>query len=188
MIEYVFRGRKTAQAAALLLELPANPLSKGELVKLLYLADRRAIVERGHSITGDRAVSMPHGPVLSRVLNALDGKNVEPEFGAAWNEYIAPAGARGVTLGRALGACSELSPFERRILHETHNEFGSMGWEQLKDYGHGLAEWTNPGGSMVPIDITVILRAAGWAECDIDAVANEVDAVRSMHFGLESVR
>ena len=39
-----------------------------KLIKLLYLADRAALIETGSPITGDRYVSMKFGPVLSNVF------------------------------------------------------------------------------------------------------------------------
>ena len=35
-----------------------------KLIKLMYLADRRCLIETGFPITGDRMVSMPKGPEL----------------------------------------------------------------------------------------------------------------------------
>jgi uncharacterized phage-associated protein len=42
-----------------------------KLIKLMYLADRRALLEQGRSITFDRYVSMDHGAVLSQTYNLI---------------------------------------------------------------------------------------------------------------------
>ena len=46
------------------------------LIKILYLADRKALVERESlQIKGDAMVCMPYGPVLSRIYD--DSKSPE---------------------------------------------------------------------------------------------------------------
>jgi Protein of unknown function (DUF4065) len=44
------------------------------LLKLLYIADREMMAEAGAPVTGDRAVAMDHGPVLSHVYDLVKGK------------------------------------------------------------------------------------------------------------------
>ena len=68
-MEFVFNDRKTAQAAAWLLDRQEGRMPYLKLIKLLYLADRQSLIESGYPITGDRLVSMDRGPVLSRVLD-----------------------------------------------------------------------------------------------------------------------
>ena len=46
-----------------------TPLDTIVLIKLLYLADRKALLESGYTITGDGMVSMPLGPVLSTIYD-----------------------------------------------------------------------------------------------------------------------
>ncbi|MBL0158268.1 MAG: SocA family protein [Bryobacterales bacterium] len=41
-----------------------------KLIKLLYLADREALLQWGRPITTDRWVSMDHGPVVSRIYSS----------------------------------------------------------------------------------------------------------------------
>ena len=43
-----------------------------QLVKLLYFVDREALLRRGAPVTGDRMVSMDHGPVLSTTLDLIN--------------------------------------------------------------------------------------------------------------------
>lgn len=63
-----FNDRKATQAAALLLQLRGGKMSYMKLIKLLYLADREALLQWGRPITTDRYVSMNRDPVLSRIL------------------------------------------------------------------------------------------------------------------------
>ena len=68
-----FNEAKATQAAACLLKLRGGQMSYLKLVKLLYLADREALLRWDRPITTDRYVSMDNGPVLSRVLNLING-------------------------------------------------------------------------------------------------------------------
>jgi len=52
-----------------------------KLMKLLYLADRESMRRNGRPISGDRYVSMDHGPVLSQTLNLINGARKFEEQG-----------------------------------------------------------------------------------------------------------
>lgn len=54
-MKQVFNERKAAQAAAYLLHKAEGTMDYRQLMALLYLADRRSLIETGHSITGDEA-------------------------------------------------------------------------------------------------------------------------------------
>ena len=70
----MFNERKAAQMAAFFLgQLLDRKMPHLKLMKLLYLSDREAVRAFGWPISGDRLVSMPHGPVLSQTLNLMDG-------------------------------------------------------------------------------------------------------------------
>ena len=56
---------------------------------MLYLADREAYAKWGKPITGDTAVSMKHGPVLSTVYDLTKGEL--PSLRADWEPFISDA-------------------------------------------------------------------------------------------------
>src|SRR5207249_3792384 len=71
-----FNERKATQAAAHLLRLRGGSMSYLKLIKLLYLADREALLRWGRPISTDCYMAMDRGPVLSRVLDlATDGED-----------------------------------------------------------------------------------------------------------------
>lgn len=70
-MRWIYNPLKAAQAAAHLLQLHHGSMNVMVLVKLLYLADRQALVESGYPITCAAMVSMPHGPVLSQIYDAI---------------------------------------------------------------------------------------------------------------------
>jgi uncharacterized phage-associated protein len=82
-----FNEKKATQVAAQLLRLRGGRMSYMKLIKLMYLADREALLRWGRPISTDRYVSMDKGPVLSRVLDlATDGD--DPSRPAIWSEQI----------------------------------------------------------------------------------------------------
>ena len=71
LIKMRFNEVKATQAAARILRNRGGRMSYMKLIKLLYLADREALARWGRNITTDNYVSMPHGPVLSHVLDLI---------------------------------------------------------------------------------------------------------------------
>src|SRR5207253_1566731 len=69
-----FNFTKSLQATGVLLELHGDSMEYVRLLKLLHIADREMMAEASAPITGDRAVTMDHGPVLSQVYDLIKGK------------------------------------------------------------------------------------------------------------------
>ena len=184
-MEFEFRERKAAQAADYLLRLEKGRMSYLKLIKLLYLADRRSLVETGLPITGDRMVSMDNGPVLSRIYDAIKG--LAPTL-RVWRQYISSrqgyevAVQPGQPIPQSLAAYDELSRYDIRILTETHLKYGQYPkWQLVKLLHRELPEWKNPRGSSTPIDPAEILRAAGKSNAEIQRIAREAES--SLTFG-----
>ena len=173
MIEFVFHERKAAQSAARLLRRHGGEMEYFKLIKLLYLADRRVLIETGLPITGDRMVSMDHGPVLSRVYDLIKGERTGD---GSWRAYVgSPQGYNVCWTGRE--GDEELSEGEREVLDGVYDEFGSLHRWHLRDATHKLREWRNPGKSSLPIDPREILKSAGLSDLDLEIVAAEAAEV-----------
>jgi uncharacterized phage-associated protein len=164
-MRFPFRDRKTAQAAAYLLRLHGGSLPYMVLIKLLYLADREMLLAHGVPITGDRMLSMKHGPVLSRVLDLLtDGPGQAP---SAWFEYIGAPSGYVVELKQAgqTPPTDELSRYELSLLEKIHASYGNMNkWDLLTLLHNTLPEWRDPGNSVSGIEPADILRAGDWSD------------------------
>src|SRR5579883_936446 len=65
MMTFRFDFQKTLQASGVLLGLDANRMAYVRLLKLLSIADRELLAETARTITGDEAVALKNGPVLS---------------------------------------------------------------------------------------------------------------------------
>jgi len=167
MVGFAYNARKAAQAAAYLVDLNKGRLNVLSLIKLLYLADRKALVLRGRPITGDRMVSMPHGPVLSRIYDQIKCEDQDMTDGLAWYEYLTERQDREISLRNPNFQTDELSDFERGILRDIHSEYGQHSPSTLRAMTHELPEYEDPDGSSLPIEPETILRQEGWSDSDI---------------------
>jgi len=180
MIRFPFREKKAAQAAAYLLKKHSNEMYYLSLIKLLYLADRQALINRGLPITGDRLVSMDKGPVLSTVLDLLT-MELEPGLdGQTWREYVSEPARWKVKGQKSEPEAGELSEYEIGILDGIDAEFGSMDRFALSRLLHDLPEWEDPHGSSRPIDPAEILRHAGKSPEEIAEIADRADQLAFM--------
>ena len=173
MIEFVFHERKAAQAAARLLRRHGGEMEYFKLIKLMYLADRRVLIETGLPITGDRMVSMDHGPVLSRVYDLIKGERAGD---GSWRAYVgSPPGYNVCWTGRE--GDEDLSEGEREVLDEVYDEFGSLHRWQLRDATHELDEWRDPDKSSKRIDPCEIWASAGLSSEEIDILSAEASEI-----------
>lgn len=173
-VRFPFDQRKAAQAAAYLLQKHEGRLNYMKLIKLLYLADRRALLQHGRPITGDRMVSMPKGPVLSGILDLINWgqRREEP---SVWHEYV--SSPEGYEVGLVSGDCNfdRLSAREKTILDAVDARYGRIDKWSLVELTHDLPEWRDPRGSSFPIDPTDILRAEGRSEETIEKIASDAE-------------
>lgn len=168
-----FNEKKATQAAAHLLKLRGGRMSYMKLVKLLYLADREALLRWGRPISTDRYVSMDRGPVLSRVLDlATDGG--DPGTPSVWASSITEPSNYEVEL-KADAGDEELSESEIQLLDEVFAQHGRKSRWDLVELTHRLPEWIDPQGSAIAITYRDILKAGGKSDLEISAVEAELE-------------
>jgi uncharacterized phage-associated protein len=174
----MFNERKVAQMAAFFLgQSQESRMPHLKLMKLLYLSDREAMRAFGGPISGDRLVSMPHGPVLSQTLNLMDG-DVESQPGG-WEEWISDKENHELSLRQPLNAVAldELAPAEIDVLKAVWDKFGAMGKWEIRDWTHQhCAEWTDPKGSSFPIQYDALARAVGFDDESAKELAAQIQA------------
>lgn len=174
-----FNERKAAQMAAFFLHQSGGKLEVLKLMKLLYLADRQAMDWYEQPISGDRMVSMPNGPVLSRTLDLMNGSRPTVEDG--WQCWVADRESYEVALQPChlengelyLGA---LSQAEIEVLNAVWANFGGMGKYDLVDYTHDrCAEWKDPCGSSRPISYADVFLALGRDRGEAEEAAQALE-------------
>lgn len=181
---------RTAQAAARFLSrAPQHQLSKLKLMKLLYIADRTAFATYGATISGDRLVSMPHGPVLSRTLGALKMEDAAPD---AWTAWVRHTGGHNFRLadGANIDAAGRLSDADIAIIDDVWDRFGTMAPWQLRDWTHdptNCPEYEDPHGSSHEITTEALGRAVGFTPEQIEAAKQYNDELDSISRALAAL-
>jgi len=188
----LFDEKRTAQAAAFFLHKAGGRLSLLKLMKLLYLAERESLRVYGEPISGDKLVSMPHGPVLSRTLDMMNGWGGQTQGG--WNEWIEDRSDHEVALRDPSMIRSPqqdllaLSDGDLDVLEAIWTKFGHMGTFALVEYTHSSAcpEWEDPQGSSCPIPIERVLQAVGYQGASIHAVQAHLQERANLRVTLNS--
>ena len=174
-VKFHFRERKAAQAAARLLRRHGRPMPAERLAALLYLADRRALLETGYPVTGDRWIATHRGPAPQRVLQLLENAGTT----AIWPEYVASCPGR-TAIPTDDQNDGQLSDYDRQLLDDTHDQFGLLAEFALSAHLQALPEWCNPSSEPETIDPRKILRAAGCQPDHINDIAKQADAARDL--------
>ena len=178
-----FREDKAVQAAALFLKLRGNnnQMSHLKLMKLLYLAEREALLRWGRPITYDFCVSMDHGPVLSQTLSLVNG---DIQIDRLWERHISSPENHEVRLIEDPGD-DKLSDAEENLIKEIFAQHGTKSRWELRDFTHTLAEWQDPKGSSIRIDYQEILRAGKKEDAEIASIIEDIEslAVAEKFFG-----
>jgi len=147
-----------------------------KLIKILYLADKKAIELTNLSITGDTYVSMNKGPVLSGLFNLLKGRDLNKESQCLWDSRFTTDSYDLVSLSDRIPE-GKLSRFEKRILDEVDAEHHSKEVWQLVDYVHAnCPEWEDPGITSAPIRMASILSAVGRDKDEIEYILKEEES------------
>jgi uncharacterized phage-associated protein len=168
-MRFVYNPVKAAQAAAKLIKLHGGPIDTMVLMKLLYLADREALLVSGYTITGDAMVSMPHGPVLTNVLECVTC-NERP-----WRDYIKERQNHLLALENQEPNDDELSEYEIGILGHIHQKFGHLGPWEIRKLTHELPEYEDPHGSSSRIEPADILKFDGRSDREIEVLTREAE-------------
>lgn len=160
----MFNEQKAAQIAAWFLGQAGGAMPHLKLMKLMYLADRQAMARCGFSMTGDRFVSMPHGPVLSNTLSHINDEATSSPDG--WDSWISDKANHEVALVRNAEpeALDLLSAADLDVLSSTWEQFGHYDKYKLRDYTHdpeNCPEWRDPNGSSLTIHYRAVFAALG---------------------------
>jgi uncharacterized phage-associated protein len=186
----LFDERRTAQAAAYLLYRAGGSLPLIKLMKLMYLAERLSFQRYGEPITGDKLVSMPHGPVLSRTLDCINGAS--PSIEGGWETWVADKAGHEVALRDQNMVRSpeqdllRLSESDLEVLGDTWEQFGQWDRWDLVNYTHSNAcpEWQDPDGSSLPIPYEILFEKLGYTTDQAQALSARLLTQRELNDAL----
>lgn len=179
LIKMRFNEVKATQAAARILRNRGGRMSYMKLIKLLYLADREALARWGRNITTDNYVSMPHGPVLSHVLDLITDQPNPFLAVTFWARHISEPERYEIAL-KAEPTGDLLSEAEDELLDEIFKKYGHLTRWQIVEFAHTLPEWKDPNGSAFPIELADILTAQHKKPEEIRAIEEELNAINQV--------
>ena len=174
-----FNERKATQLASRLLQyVEGRPYNRLALIKLIYLVDRMAFDRRGMAVSTDVYYSLPHGPIVSEILNLAKGESGREE--GFWSQHIRPSGQYDVVLAEAT-AYDDLSEFEMNLADEVFGQYGSLTWQEIRDLSHDLPEYVEPsedecGERRVRLSVGDILRAMKKTDDEIERAQENLKA------------
>ena len=161
-IKFLFDKLRATAAAAVVVEQEGGRTSYFRLIKLLYLADRTSIDQAGHPIVGGNYVSMDHGPVISEVLDLVNGSD------AIWSSVFRKHDYDVELVGKP-----DLGPLSLRdieLLKETVTGSAILDRWKLRDITHTFEEWQDPHGSSLPIIPESVLAALGKSAEEVEEI------------------
>ncbi len=172
MIQFEFDIKKATQAACHFIKKEGGRINYMKLIKLLYIADREALKKWEAPITCDRYFSLPHGPVVSEILDTINYKP-KPGEDSYWHKHI----VRNNYNVSAHNECEdgELSEREIELIEKVSHKFRHFNQWQIEKYCHRyLKEWQDPEGSSKPIEIEDIFRAVGKSTQVIKEIEKDI--------------
>ncbi len=149
-------------------------MSYMKLIKLLYFADRKALLQLGRPITFDQWVSMPHGPVLSRTYD-LVAAEPDPDNPTYWHQYIVREGQYEVRLVTDRFPNGQLAPAEEEILKGVFDEWGPRSRWEVRDASHCFPEYRETS-SAIRISYREVLLLEGHTEAEALEIEGDLEA------------
>lgn len=178
-MSFTFNTLKAVQAVAVLLKsAPNHTRNYTAVLKMLYMADRKCIMEIGAPLTGDRAIAMEKGPVLSETYNLICNRGGGYEDGQPlWSKYIrrAKQDSHAIELLGDPGD-GELSDFEIELLESIAQENGSRRYGELIEETHMFPEWRESWDQSPNREIPLmsLLKALGIEDRYDDLIADQL--------------
>jgi Protein of unknown function (DUF4065) len=180
-----FNIRKSKAAAAYLIERGGGCLPMFHLIKMLYYADRTALITWGNSITGDSFASMSKGPIVSQIYDFLKDSRGPTAWQSKeetdWRDSIRSQDKK-VSLVKDVDK-GVLSEREIDVLENSWNTINSIPGS-IADWLHkNCPEWEDPGSSSIPIDPGTILRTVGKTDeeiVELDTTNNQVQFLNNL--------
>jgi hypothetical protein len=195
MRTFVFDINKTVAAAAYLTKRSGGKISIIDLLKMMYDAERTALLEWHRPITGDSFASLPKGIILSRTYNLIKREIMSTESDMEkWSQYFSPRDGHYVNL-IADPDFDYLSVREREALDKGFNEITQLlqkyGRKNIANVLHKLwPEWKNPeetcGKRSMPLELNEILSVLFEDENEIENISLEIDSVQSAKAALQA--
>jgi uncharacterized phage-associated protein len=136
-----FDVNRCVEAAGVLFSTTeAKMMGRMRLLKLLYLANRKSLVDTGDPIVDDDAVAMKYGPVLSHTYDLIKGLESNSMAQAAWNEYFKVVDRIQIRILRDPGT-DHLSDYDVETLLAIASQYKDAEDDDLSELTHTFDEY-----------------------------------------------
>lgn len=180
-----FDIRKAVAAATVVCQRAGGAIDIIYLVKMLYVADREALLRWRRPITGDSFASLPLGPIVSRCYDLMRGRAMGPEQKIWFSTFRERKGNKIELVNPA--DHGPLSQREIDLLIESHDRLVGIPVNDMIDYLHKmLPEWRDPGDSSFPIQPEEILHTKGWTPEQVSSLERELSSLQSFKAALSA--
>jgi len=166
-----FNSEKAIEAAAVIARREGKRITRLRLLKLLYIADRMLLKQRGRPLLGSKVVAMDNGPLHSDVYDMIKGEHVATP---RWSRYFTNDGSRDVILTQEPDTAN-LSRNEIEMLHQVVDMHSHVDDWKLSTLTHEFPEWINvyQEGTSKPIELESIIDGIGREE-DRESILQDI--------------
>ena len=164
---------KAIQLAAFLIKLNGGKENYTKLIKLLYLAEREAILNWGFPILFDDLYSMRNGPVVNTIMDIIRHKDINE----LWDKYINTIKFDVVLLDNP--GEDELSLAEMQLLENIYKEHKDKNWSEMISFTHQLPEYVKVENGRKTISYFDLLnKNLDRNKYNIDEILNNLVALK----------
>lgn len=195
MTTFVFDIDKTVAAAAYLAQKSGGRVSIIDLLKMMYDAERTALLEWHRPITGDSFAALPKGIILSRTYNLIKREIMGTESDMVkWSQHFSERDGNFIQV-IAEPDYDFLSVREREALDKGFDEITELirrhGRGNIANVLHRLwPEWKDPvktcGKKSMPLELNDILSELIDDEKAVEKICLEIESVQSAKAALQT--
>lgn len=134
MSDFKLDKEKSIASLLYIIQKAGGSLDMYSLLKILYFAESKHLVDYGRPITGDKMIAMNHGPVPSSSYNSVKSSSIDQ--GNFSNED-------NIVTAESMPDIECLSESDIECLDQSIAENGGLNFGMLKSKSHDTAyEWT----------------------------------------------
>ena len=172
-MNFTFHSARATEAACAFLQRSGGSLHIMKLMKLMYLLDRLSIDRRNCPVIGGDYLSMRNGPVISELLDLINGGRLNGEQEGLWAACISDRADHEVRLEQ-VPPREFISDAELKLIDEIWAEHGPRHQWELVDWCHRhCGEWTPLARGCAPIAVERMGQALGKSPDDVQRLARE---------------
>jgi len=144
-----------------------------KIFKILYFSDREHLNEFGRSITGDKYVAMPDGPVPSNlydIFKSVRGDGYFKENGKKFANFFSVVDWDIVNSNKEPDL-RKLSKTDLKHIDKSLELYGDMSWDEIREKSHDYA-WRSTASNK-EINFEDIIREVGGDDDYINYVKDQ---------------